>query len=93
MRKTPEIPKLFFGTFKKIIKDVHDELLENNFGFKTITVICRFRGFETHNNSKTLKIPTQNFEILNSEAKKLLLKFLIENKKLIRLIGLRVKIR
>jgi len=75
-----------------MIKEVHDELKENNFSFKTITVICRFQGFETHTKSKTLKELTNNFAILKKEAKKLLLRFMIENPKLIRLIGLRVKI-
>jgi len=40
--------------------------------------------------SKTSKEPTNNIEILKKEAKKLLLKFLVENLKLIRLIGLRI---
>jgi len=81
-----------FDTFEKIIKEVYKELMANNFSFKTIIVVCRFQGFETHTKSKTLKEPTQDFEILKNEAKKLLLKFIIENPKLIRLIGLRVKI-
>ena len=85
-------PEIIFETFEKIIKNVWQELIENNFSFKTITVICRFRGFETHTKSKTLKMPTQDLEILKKEAKRLLLKFLLENKKLIRLIGLRLKI-
>jgi len=85
-------PEVIFDAFEKIIKDVHQELIENNFSFKTITVICRFSGFETHTKSKTLKIATDDFEALKSEAKKLLLKFIMENPKLIRLIGLRVKI-
>ena len=83
-------PEIIFGTFDKIIENVYQELLENNFSFKTITVICRFSGFETHTKSKTLKEPTNNFAVLKTEAEKLLLKFLIENPKLIRLIGLRV---
>jgi len=85
-------PEIIFGAFEKIIKNVYQELIANNFSFKTITVVCHFRGFETHTKSKTLKKPTDDFEILKSEAKKLLLKFLVENPKLIRLIGLRVKI-
>jgi DNA polymerase IV (DinB-like DNA polymerase) len=85
-------PRLIFGTFEKLIKEVHDELIENNFSFKTITVICRYKGFETHTKSKTLKEPSKDFEILKKESKKLLLKFFLENKKPIRLIGLRVKI-
>jgi DNA polymerase IV (DinB-like DNA polymerase) len=85
-------PRLIFGTFEKLIKEVYDELIENNFSFRTITVICRYKGFETHTKSKTLKEPLKDFEILKRESKKLLLKFFLENKKPIRLIGLRVKI-
>jgi DNA polymerase IV (DinB-like DNA polymerase) len=83
-------PKFIFWTFEKLIKEVHDELIENNFSFRTITVICRYQDFETHTKSKTLKKPIHDFEILKREAKKLVLKFLIENKKLVRLIGIRV---
>jgi len=85
-------PEIIFKNFEKMIKEVHQELLKNNFSFKTITVICRYQGFETYTKSKTLKEPTNDFETLKSEAKKLLLRFLIEGKKLIRLIGLRLKI-
>jgi len=107
-------PEIIFGTFEKIIRDIWEELIENNFSFKTITVICRFSDFETRTKSKTeprplkmggakvkmrtksslptLKEPTQDFKILKTEAKKLLLKFLIENPKLIRLIGLRITV-
>jgi len=82
--------KLIFRTFEKLIKEVYEELMQNNFSFKTITVICRFKNFETHTKSETLKKPTKDFEIFKKEAKKLLLKFLIENKKPVRLIGVRV---
>jgi DNA polymerase IV (DinB-like DNA polymerase) len=85
-------PRLIFGTFEKLIKEIYDELIEKNFSFKTITVICRYKGFETHTKSKTLKGPSKDLEILKKESKKLLLKFFLENKKPIRLIGLRVKI-
>ncbi len=85
-------PKIIFDTFEKMLKEVHQELLSNNFSFKTITVVCRFQNFETHTKSKTLKGATQSFEVLKKEAKKLLLKFILENKKLIRLVGVRVKI-
>lgn len=85
-------PEIIFENFEQMIKEVYDELKENNFSFKTITVICRFQGFETHTKSKTLKTLVQDLEILKREAKKLLLKFLIESQKPIRLVGLRVKI-
>lgn len=85
--------KIIFETFDEIIEDVYQKLFENNFKFKIITVVCRFSGFETHTKSKTLKNPTQDLEILKKEAKKLLLKFLMENLKLIRLVGLRIKVK
>ncbi len=85
-------PRLIFGVFEEILKEVYQKLLEKNFSFKTITVICRYQGFETHSKSKTLKEKSKDFKVLKSESKKLLLKFLLENKKLIRLIGLRVKV-
>lgn len=83
-------PKIIFGTFDTIIKGVYQELLENEFSFKTITVVCRYQGFETHTKSKTLKEAINNLGILKKEAKNLLLRFLIEKPKLIRLIGIRV---
>jgi DNA polymerase IV (DinB-like DNA polymerase) len=85
-------PELIFNTFEKLIKEVYHELISKNFSFKTITVICRYKDFETHTKSKTLKEPSKDFNILKKESKKLLLKFLLESKKLIRLIGIRVKV-
>lgn len=84
-------PEIIFRTFENLIEEVYRNLTPVKF-FKTITVICRFSGFETHTKSETLKEPTQNLEILRKEAKKLLLKFLLGNKKPVRLIGLRLKI-
>ena len=85
-------PEIIFNTFERLIEEVDRDRVSGNFSFKTITVICRFSGFETHTKSKTLKAPTQDLKILKKEAKRLLLKFLIENSKLLRLIGLRIKI-
>ena len=85
-------PEIIFETFERLISEVYEELSSAGFSFRTITVICRFSGFETHTKSKTLKEPTQDLKILKKEAKRLLLKFLIENSKLLRLIGLRIKI-
>jgi len=85
-------PEIIFATFERLLKDVNRELFSANLCFKTITVICRFQGFETHTKSKTLKNSTNDLEILKKEAKKLLLRLLLENKKLVRLVGLRVKI-
>lgn len=85
-------PELIFGAFERILKEVYQELIQNNCLFKTIIIICRYQNFETHSKSKTLNKPLKDFQVLRREAKKLLLRFLLENKKPIRLIGLRVKI-
>jgi DNA polymerase IV (DinB-like DNA polymerase) len=90
-------PEIIFGVFEKIIEEVYSEVSENNFSFKTITVVCRFTGFETHTKAKTLKASPKDknggqSSVLKTEAKILLLKFLLENPKPIRLIGLRLKL-
>lgn len=82
--------EIIFEIFGRIIKEVHREILAKNFQFKTITVICRFKGFETHTKSKTFKTAIHSLEFFQKEAKKLLLKFIIENPKPIRLIGARL---
>ena len=84
--------EIIFENFEQMINEIHQELLKNKFSFRTITVVCRYQGFETHTKSKTLKEATQDLGVFKKEAKKLLLRFMIENPKLIRLIGLRVKI-
>jgi len=89
-KKDTRDPELIFDAFEKLLKEINKELVETHFSFKTITVICRYKGFETHTKSKTLEKPSSDLTTLKNEAKKLLLRFLIENKKLIRLIGIRI---
>jgi len=85
-------PEVIFRVFEEIIGKVWQELRANHFSFKTVTVVCRFQGFETHTKSKTLREPNRDFEVLKKEAKRLLLEFLVENPKLVRLIGLRLTV-
>lgn len=84
--------EVIFKTYRKIIRNVYQELKNYKFLFRTVTAICRFQGFETHTKSKTLKEPTDDLDVLKKEAKKLLLKLMMQNLKLIRMIGLRVKV-
>ncbi|MFH1451158.1 MAG: DNA polymerase IV [bacterium] len=79
-----------FTAFEKIIKGVYEEVKENHLLFRCITVICRFSGFETHTKAKSLKQATADYSVLNREAKKLLLRFLVKNFKKVRLVGLRL---
>lgn len=84
-------PELIFEAFEEILNETYEALVENNFSFKTIVVVRRTSDFRTKQLSKTLKEPSRNFLLLKKEAKKLLLKFLLENKKPLRLVGLRLK--
>ena len=85
-------PELLIRTFEQLSRQVANEVEEQNVSFRTITVVCRFTGFETHTKSKTLKDPTSDSVVLRAEAMKLLLKFIVEKSKPLRLIGVRVGI-
>lgn len=84
--------KLIFDILETISEDVYKEIKKNDYSFMTITVVCRFKGFETKTKSKTLKASSQNKEILKRETKKLFLRFIVESGKPIRLVGLRIKV-
>jgi len=84
--------KLIFSVYDQLIEEVFGEIKEKKFKFKTVTAILRYFDFETHQKSKTIKDSSQDFGILKKLAKNLLLKLMIEKPKLIRLVGLRVKI-
>lgn len=83
-------PEIIFKKFNQIVSSLTNELSQRDISFKGITVVCRFSGFETHTKSKILK--EGDYEKIGKEARKLLLRFIIENPKPIRLIGLRIKI-
>ncbi|MDP4007445.1 MAG: DNA polymerase IV [bacterium] len=81
-----------FPVFQQLISEVCTELKEEGFSCKTITVVCRFQGFETHTKAKSFKEPLQDWKIFEKEAMQLLLKFLTENLKPVRLIGVRARV-
>jgi len=85
-------PELLIRTFEKLVKQVAREAEEQALTFKQITVVCRLSGFETHTKSKTLREPSSNEGVMRSEAMKLLLRFLLEKQKPVRLIGVRITI-
>jgi DNA polymerase IV (archaeal DinB-like DNA polymerase) len=82
--------KEIFEIFEQLAKRIYNEAIQEGFSFKTITVVCRFSGFETHTKAKTLERTTQDYKIFEKEAKMLLLKFLLENPKPVRLVGVRI---
>jgi DNA polymerase IV (DinB-like DNA polymerase) len=73
----------------ELAEDVHDDVIANGFKFKTITIRVRYQHFDTHIHSKSLPFPTDDLDILRNNARRLMAPFL-RDKKLVRLIGLRV---
>ena len=84
-------PEILVETFERLSQEVAKEVQGQQLSFKTITVVCRFTGFQTHTKSKTI-VPTTNAAELKSEATKLLLRFIMEYPKQIRLIGVRFQV-
>jgi len=79
-----------FSVFRVLAKEVWQETKEQGILFRNITVRCRFQGFETHTKSKTHKEAITSEQVFQKEASKLLLRFLTENPKPVRLVGVRL---
>jgi DNA polymerase IV (DinB-like DNA polymerase) len=73
----------------KLCEEVHKEVKEYNFLFKTVTVTVRYENFETHTHSKTLPFLTNRLEDYKKAAHELMQPYLRPERK-IRLIGSRV---
>jgi len=80
---------LVFQVLEELAEEVHREVIDNAFRFKTITVKVRYQHFDTHTRSKSLLFPTDDLDILRNNAKRLIAPYL-RGKRWIRLIGLRV---
>lgn len=77
------------GILAELAEEIHKELIENGFRFKTITIKIRYEHFDTYTRARSLSFPTNDLDILRNNARRLIDAFLRGNKK-IRLIGLRV---
>jgi DNA polymerase IV (archaeal DinB-like DNA polymerase) len=77
------------GILDELAEEIHKELIDSGFRFKTITIKVRYEHFDTYTRAKSLSFPTNDLDILRNNAKRLIYSFLRGNKK-VRLIGLRV---
>jgi DNA polymerase IV (DinB-like DNA polymerase) len=77
------------GILDELAEEVHKELIDAGFRFKTVTIKVRYQHFDTYTRAKSLPFLTNDLYILRNNAKRLIDAFLRGNKK-IRLIGLRV---
>jgi len=73
----------------KLCDEVHKEVKEHDYLFKTVTVTVRYQNFETHTHSKTLAFLTNRLEDFKKTAHELIEPYLQPERK-IRLIGARV---
>jgi len=76
-------------TVTELGREIHDELVERGFFFKTVTVKIRYENFKTHTRGKTLPLFASDLRTLQKIARDLIRPHLSGNRK-IRLIGVRV---
>jgi len=82
-------PEVIFETLDAVSEDVHKQLTESNFNFKTVTVKVRYENFETHTHGKTLPFLTNRLGDVQKTARELIQSYLRPERK-IRLIGVRL---
>jgi DNA polymerase IV (DinB-like DNA polymerase) len=87
--KDADDEKQILGILDELAEEIHKELIEKGFRFKTITIKIRYEHFDTYTRARSLSFPTNDLDILRNNARRLIESFLRGNKK-IRLIGLRV---
>lgn len=73
----------------ELAEEVHADVIENEFRFKTITVRIRYQHFDTHTRSKSLLFYTNDLDILKNNSRRLIHPFLRGRRK-VRLVGVRV---
>ncbi len=77
---------------QKLCEDVYHRFKEENFNsFKTIVGIVRFKDFETKTKSFTFKEPINDLKIFKIQILRLLMELINQNRKLIRMIGVRIE--
>ncbi|MEM4703969.1 MAG: DNA polymerase IV, partial [Candidatus Bathyarchaeia archaeon] len=81
--------ELVFRTLDEISKQVHDDVLKQEYTFKTVTIKVRYENFETHTYAKTLPYKTNRLQDLQKTARELFKASLKRGRK-IRLVGVRV---
>jgi len=82
-------PEVIYETLDALSEDVHKQLTESNFNFKTVTIRVRYENFETHTHGKTLPFLTNRLSDVQKTARELLQAYLRPERK-IRLIGVRL---
>ena len=80
---------LLHKTLEKMAEEIKEQLLAERYLFRTVTLIVRYENFDTHDKSRSMKVPSDDVAVAVGIANELLKPFLEDSRK-IRLIGLRV---
>jgi len=77
------------AALSQLSKDVHNQVLNAGFKYRTITLVIRYENFEQHTAAKSLDEPTKELQPILAVPNELLKPFLEDGRK-IRKIGVRV---
>jgi DNA polymerase IV (DinB-like DNA polymerase) len=77
------------ATVDELAEEVHKDMLERKFFFKTVTIRVRYENFETHTHSKTLPFMSDRISDIQKTARELMWHYLRPDRK-VRLVGVRV---
>jgi len=80
---------LIYSTLDKLCEQVHSDVKNSRFHFKTVSIKIRYSNFETHTHSKTLPFLTDRLKDVQKTCHELIEAFLQPNRK-IRLVGAKV---
>jgi len=80
---------LIYKTLDKLCEQVHNDVRNSRFHFKTVSIKIRYSNFETHTHSKTLPFLTDRLRDIQKTCHELIEAFLQPNRK-IRLVGAKV---
>jgi len=82
-------PNLIYKTLDKLCEQIHGDVKNSRFHFKTVSIKIRYSNFETHTHSKTLPFFTDRLKDIQKTCHELIEQFLQPNRK-IRLVGAKV---
>jgi DNA polymerase IV (archaeal DinB-like DNA polymerase) len=72
-----------------LTRSVHNRLAEENMACRTVVLKIRFKGFETHTRSRSVKFPTTQEDTIKENIRELCSEFKLKQKQ-VRLVGVRL---
>jgi len=83
-----EDERSILATLDALAEEAYSDLITQSFFFRTVSIVVRYKGFETHTAAKTLRTPTAQLSTIKERARELIRPFL--GIRPIRLVGVRL---